>query len=86
MAKVYLIQYNISEDSTLKERIKALGAWMSYFDGFWLVESDKTIQEIYDIISDENKETRILILEITISNYWGWMPKDAWEWIEKRKK
>lgn len=86
MKKTYLIQYNIPEDLNLKERIKALGSWMSYFNGFWLVETEKSTKEIYEILLNENTETRILILEITINDYWGWMPKDAWEWIAKRKK
>jgi hypothetical protein len=83
--KTFLIQYTISDDSKIKEKIKALGSWMSYFKGFWLVETDKTAEEIYDILSNEIPETRILVLEINIRDYWGWMPKDAWEWIKKRK-
>lgn len=86
MKKIFLIQYNTKDDSGINEKIKALGSWMSYFTGFWLVESEKSAKEIYDIISIENSETRMLVLEITINDYWGWMPKDAWEWIKKRKK
>lgn len=86
MEKIYLIQYNVSEDTTLKEKIKALGPWMSYFNGFWLVETDKTAKEIYNTFASEIPDKRILILEITIEDYWGWMPHDAWEWIKKRQK
>ena len=34
----------------------------------------------------EESDIYVLILEITIEDYWGWMPHDAWEWIKKRQK
>lgn len=84
--KTFLIQYNIKDDSQIKERIKTLGPWMSYFDGFWLVDSDKTSKEIFDIISQGIPSDYFLILEINIKDYWGWMPPEAWTWLLKRKK
>ena len=82
--KIYLIQYNIKEDSAISERIKSLGAWMHYFEGSWIVASELNAKEIYEKISVDYKNERFLIMELKKDNFWGVMPKDAWDWIQNR--
>ena len=84
MKKIYLIQYSIEEDSKIRERIKLFGTWMSYFPRSWIIESELTAKEIYEKISVDHEKDRILIMELNKNNYWGVMPKEAWEWISKR--
>ena len=85
MKKIYLIQYTLKEDSILVDRIKSLGPWMSYFSKSWIVESDLlTAKAIYDRISQNYETERILIMELNKSNYWGVMPKEAWEWLTSK--
>lgn len=84
MDKIYLIQYKVKEDSVLKERIKSLGAWMHYFESSWIVASSLTAKQIYEKISVDYDKERFLIMELSKENYWGVLPRDAWDWIAKR--
>lgn len=85
MNRIYIIQYDVKDDSILKERIKSLGTWMNYFPKSWVVESNLSAKEIYGKISVDFEKDRILIMELQKSNYWGVLPKKAWEWIQNRK-
>jgi len=85
MNRIYLIQYDSNDDSVLKDRIKSLGTWMNYFPKSWIVESELSAKEIYNSISEGYEKDRVLIMELKNSNYWGVMPKNAWEWIINRK-
>lgn len=87
---VFAIMYKINTAkknySALYERIKSLGSWMHYLDSTWLVvpSEKKTPTEVYDqlipMIDGENDY--LLVIEVK-NNYRGWLPKDAWEWMEK---
>ena len=85
MNRIYLIQYDSKDDSILKDRIKSLGTWMNYFPKSWIVESNLTAKQIYENISPDYKNDRILIMELKKGNYWGVMPREAWDWITDRK-
>lgn len=85
MNRIYIIQYDIKEDAIIKERIKSLGTWMNYFPKSWIIESSLLAKEIYEKISVDYEKDRILIMELNKSNYWGVMPKEAWDWIQKRQ-
>lgn len=85
MNHIYIIQYVIKEDSIIKERIKSLGTWMNYFPKSWIIESSLSAKDIYEKISIDYEKDRILIMELNKTNYWGVMPKEAWDWFQKRK-
>jgi succinyl-CoA synthetase beta subunit len=84
MKRLYLIQYKVKEATKISERIKSLGGWMHYFEGSWIIESTLTAKEIYEKISIDYEKEWILIMELNKGNYWGVMPKEAWEWLGKR--
>ena len=84
MSRIYIIQYDVKEDSVIKDRIKTLGTWMNYFPKSWVIESDLTAKQIYDKISVDYEKDRFFIMELNKNNYWGVMPKEAWDWIKKR--
>lgn len=85
MNRIYLIQYDSKDDSVLIDRIKSLGTWMNYFPKSWIIESNLSSKQIYNNISAGFEKDRILIMQLEKSNYWGVMPKEAWDWISKRK-
>ena len=87
MKSIYLISFNEKvQGEVISNKIKALGSWLSYFDNQWLVETEKTEKEIYQLLQTKGSEFRILIMKIDILNSWGWMPKDAWVWLDTRTK
>lgn len=85
MNRIYLIQYNIVEDSVIINRIKSLGNWIQYFGKSWLVKSNLSAKEIYEKLSVDYPKESFVILEVSKSNYWGMMDPKLWDWIKEDK-
>jgi len=91
---VFLIAYKIASSkndyTSLHERIKSLGNWFHYLDSFWLLEptSLNNAREIHDhlvpfIYGADNDY--IIVMRATKSDYYGWLPSTAWQWIQSRE-
>ena len=85
MNRIYLIQYNMSEDSVIINRIKNLGNWVQYFGKSWLVKSNLSAKEIYEKLTVDYEKESFFIIELTTSNYWGRMNTKLWDWIKENK-
>ena len=83
MNHIYNIQSNIKDDSIFIEKVKSLGVWLKYFPNGIIVKSELSAQQIYEKISIGYETEWIFISEINKSNYWGVLPKTAWDWIKK---
>ena len=81
MEKKYLIQYKINEDTAVINRIKALGSWVQYFEGNWLVKSTLSAKEIYEKLSVDFEDRSIFVIELQ-SNYWGRMDTSVWDFLK----
>ena len=85
---IYAVNYDLKkpgQDYTkLHEAIKACGAWWHYLGSTWLVDTSLNAQGIWDAISAHvDANDRVLIIGVT-RNYQGWLPKEAWDWIDAR--
>jgi len=85
--KAYSINYDLKapgrDYNKLYEAIKASGKWWHYLESTWLVVSNESSQQVWDRIAqsiDENDS--VLIIEVR-KNKSGWLPQDAWDWINK---
>jgi hypothetical protein len=65
--------------------LKGSGAWMHYIDDCWLVDAtltaDQLAKKLYPYITNTD---RLLVMRVTSENQ-GWLPADAWTWINERK-
>lgn len=87
---LYSINYDLkgpkAEYSPLVEAIKGLGTWWHYLDSMWIVVSQENAQQIYNRLGQHLKGgDNLIVLDITRSNYWGILPKDAWPWLADRQ-
>ncbi len=66
------------------EAIKAQGEqgkWWHYMSSTWLLSTSKTPQAVFDAIHPHlDKQDFVFVCEMA-SNYQGWLPKPAWDWI-----
>ena len=64
--------------------IQHQGDWCHYLAATWLVNTTSTPQAIATALKPlmEGNDF-LLVVEIT-SNYQGWLPKEAWDWINSR--
>jgi hypothetical protein len=81
MNNLYLIQYDIKSEDKIVERIKSLGSWMKYFPQSMIIDTSLNAQQIYDRLKVDYENTRILVIKINKSDYYGWMPTEAWNWL-----
>ena len=89
---MYLIAYevkrrNIAETNSVRETIEdevvSFGSWWRYFGDVWIVDTDKDVDEMTDIIIGYmDQRDNLLIIGIQ-SPYQGWLPEDAWKWLNK---
>ena len=89
--KVYLITYSTDitfNNNIVRERINDLlnkgyiFDWWYYIDNTYLVACTLDVNTLYSAIcSSINRH--LLIVEIKPENTQGWLPKDAWDWINK---
>lgn len=84
--KGYLITFNRESKGNyklLEEEIKNTFKWWTYLENTWIIITNETANEIWERLEKYfPKEGNILIIEV-VSNCQGWLPKDAWEWIEE---
>lgn len=87
---IYSITYDLRKPGQdyegLYESIKSLGDCRHYLESTWLVDTQLNADMIYKRLeSNIDKNDSILIVNFG-TDYWGFLPKDAWEWIKERQK
>lgn len=88
--KVFLISYDLKKPvqnytglyKILQDSLK----WWHYLESTWLLaandnETPKSIYEKFEKLLDKENDY-VLIIEVK-RNYWGWLPKEAWDWISE---
>lgn len=93
MNKLYLITYSFNQNFNavnFHNYINALFAkkwisdWWHYTDSAYIVASSQTVQDLYNAAAPGMVGIKyVLITEINPKNQQGWLPKDAWNWMQK---
>ena len=89
----YLITYEIKPGfrrstnavrEKLEDTITSFGNWWHYFGDTWIVDTDMTVDQIASAIGQHLMTEQDYLLVIAIRPpYQGWLPKEAWDWINK---
>jgi len=84
--KVYAISYDLKSPdrdyTPLYDAIKNNYQWWHYLESTWLVATSETAQQIYGrLVKTITQADRLIIIKVT-KEYYGWLPADAWKWIE----
>jgi len=82
-----LVTYDLKmqRDYTLfYSALQQQGDWWHYLASTWLLNTQRTPTEVSQAVRPLMGDTDfLLIVEIT-RNYQGWLPKEAWDWINSR--
>jgi hypothetical protein len=85
---IYAINYDLKRPGQnyeeLFKAIKGCGDWWHYLGSAWLVDTSLTASQIWDRISPHIDRNDIFLIIGVTRDYSGWLPKDAWEWINAR--
>lgn len=87
--RIFLVTYQLRPQRANNEIISALQSfeeWWHFLDWTWLISTAETAEGIYSRLAPFlHQNDRELIIEIKPgSSFAGWLPKDAWGWIEQR--
>lgn len=86
MKKIYIIQYDLSDNQVFEPRVKSLGDWVKYFSDNWIVSSELSSKEIYEKISEGYENKSIFIMELNPTNYYGRMNTKVWDFLKANKQ
>jgi len=82
---IYAVNYDLVKPGRdydgLYESIKSLGTWWHYLESTWLVETSKSAAQIFAALQPHiDSNDNVLVIAVG-SDYAGWLPKKAWDWI-----
>jgi len=85
---IFLITYDkkvlLKNYTALNEAIKSFGTWWHHMDNTWMIQTNNTATEVFNILAPHvSVNDRLLIIEVN-KNYQGWLKKEAWVWLNER--
>lgn len=89
MSKIYAIMYDLKSKShnysCLYNQLISTN-WCHYIQSAWLIETDETVEQIWNRIKPTMGEKDfVLIIEVN-KNYQGQLPTEAWNWINEHSR
>lgn len=86
---IYAINYDLRRPGqnyeVLHEAIRNCGAWWHFLGSTWLVDTSLSANGIWDRLAPHvDKNDLFLVIAVT-RDYQGWLPQDAWDWINSRQ-
>jgi hypothetical protein len=86
--RMLIITYNLKGASTgytaFYEALKNQGSWWHYLPSTWLIVSGSTPEQVANALKTHLQEGDHLFVGTLQSGYNGWLPKDAWDWLQAR--
>jgi hypothetical protein len=87
---ILLITYDLKGPvgtyAPLFQAIQNEGPWSHFIASTWLVTTRRTPQEVATMLIPLIKQGDFLLVTQFGRQYWGWLPKAAWDWIAQQPK
>lgn len=85
---IYAVNYDLKARSRnyaeLHEAIKGCGDWWHYLGSTWLIDAPLSAAAVWERLSPHiDRSDSVLVIAVK-PGFQGWLPKDAWTWIERR--
>lgn len=62
------------------------GQYHEAWPGFFLVTAEVTTQQVGERMKINDGSKGYVFIASLAGNYWGWGPKEGWEWLELKRK
>jgi hypothetical protein len=87
---ILLVAYELKQPATsydnLFEILKSKTSWAHYISSAWLVSTDESPKDLsQQLIPHIFDSDRIIVTEVP-PGYAGWLPRKAWDWIERHRE
>jgi hypothetical protein len=57
--------------------------WWHYLNDAYLVATQHDVNQLYNAVFPGVPKRNLLIIEVDPNNAQGWLPPEAWQWIQK---
>ena len=86
---IYAINYDLKKPgrdySGLYEAIKGSGVWWHYLESTWLVDTALDANGIWKRLDPHLDHNDLALVIGVTKDYQGWLPEEAWKWINDRR-
>jgi hypothetical protein len=86
---VFLVTYELKTKNKdfgpLFEEIQSFGSWWHYMENVWIVSTNEVAADAMArrLFKHITQSDALLVTRLT-RDYQGWLPKDAWDWLNKQ--
>ena len=86
---IYLFKYDLHpsfprNEEPLKNELRKDTAWCNYLQRTWLIGTHETLERLHGRLAPYLTSNDYWLI-VRITDYYGWLPKEAWDWLEKTK-
>lgn len=66
---------------------KGIINWWHYLESSYIIITNASIsaKNVSEFVSENMPNKGFLVCELNLKNHNGWLPKEAWDWIDKYK-
>lgn len=92
MHRIFEVNYDLRVQpkpnyTGLYEELKRFPGWIPVLDSMWFIYTDLDAAEVYNRIAPYlHRNDYAWVNEVSENSYYGWLPKNAWEWLSKARK
>ena len=84
---VYVVSYDLRKPGqdykNLFDELQTSLGWWHFLDSTWLIATSESANELYNRLRTHlDRDDSILVIQAGADRQ-GWLPKKAWEWIER---
>lgn len=87
---ILLVTYELKQAAAsygdLFEELKSRKSWAHYMSSTWLVVTDESPKELAAELRAHIFQGDRLLVTKFVAGYSGWLPRKAWDWVEKHLK
>jgi hypothetical protein len=84
---VLIITYDLKTTghnyTPLYEALQNQGPWAHYLASTWLIKTEKSPQQMYESLAAHITTNDSILITTIHAPYWGYLPKDAWDWLSR---
>ena len=86
---IYAVNYDLKkpgrDSSGLCHAIKSCGVWWHYLGSTWLLDTSLDAAGIFARLKPHVDANDYLLVIRVAGDRQGWLPNEAWDWINKRQ-
>ena len=88
MAKVFQVSYDLKSNGKrdyngLYYQLRQSPKWKHVLESTWLIWTNETVEELWERFRPHIDDDDIILILEAGKDYHGFLPEDAWQWIEK---